>query len=298
MNTRAGLVALIGAPNAGKSTLLNALIGSKLAIVTPKPQTTRGRITGVMVHKNTQVVFLDTPGIFKAPQDFEKAMVKEAWRGADEADIVALLIDASVFARRKALDEEVQAIVRQVGKRECKLIVLLNKTDRTPKETLLLLAQEIDAALKPKRIFMISALKQDGLKDVKDYLAAELPESPWLYPEDHLTDIPERVLAAEITREKLFLRLRDELPYALMVETEKWEEFKDGSVKIHQVVVVEKESHKKIVLGAKGAMLKAIGESARRDIGKQLDRKVHLFLFVKVKEDWKRDENAQNLYGL
>lgn len=291
--TACGFVAIIGAPNAGKSTLLNRLVGSKIAIVTPKVQTTRGRIRGVCTHDAAQLIFVDTPGIFDAAQNFEKSMVASAWNSMMEADATLLLVDAA-----RGMDSNVQAIIEKLKGYAKPLYMALNKVDVTPKETLFALASALDAATSCKKIFMISAKKGDGVKDILNALSAEMPQGPWLYPEEQMTDISERLLASEITRERCFYKLKNELPYALTVETEAWEEKKDGSVKISQQIIVQRDGQKKIVLGKGGAMLKTIGEEARRELSHILDRKVHLFLFVKVREDWKDSYDAYRHYGI
>jgi len=287
MNKRCGYVALIGAPNAGKSTLLNALTGAKLSIVTPKPQTTRRRVRGVANIDGSQIIFVDTPGIFDAKPDFEKAMVEAAWAGVAEADVLVLLIDAS-----RGLNDEARQIIAALKKREKKAILVINKVDKVEKPLLPELAKSLYELFNFERSFMISATRGDGVKDILRYLAPLMPQAVWLYPENELTDMPERSMAAEITREQCFLRLHAELPYGLMVEGEKWEEQRvkgKRTIRIHQTIITERETHKKIILGKGGAMLKAIGSAARRKIGGALGAEVHLFLFVKVRETWKDD---------
>lgn len=293
--TSCGYIALLGAPNAGKSTLLNQLMGQKLAIVTPKAQTTRHRITGAMIHKNAQLVFVDVPGVFKAPDSkpFEKAMVDCAWAGVADADVVLLMVDA-----KRGLDDENRQIIERLGGMKKNAMLVLNKVDMVNKESLLALIAEANALAEFSQTLMISALKGDGVEQMKDIVAEAMPQSPWLYPEDYLTDLPERVLASEITREKLFMQLREELPYSLTVETENWEERDDGSIKIDQVVTVEREGQKGIVLGKNGATLKAISQSARIEIERIWERKIHLFLFVKVREKWKENPESYNYLGL
>lgn len=280
---RYGFVALLGAPNAGKSTLMNRLVGSKVAIVTPKVQTTRHLIRGIQTRGDSQIVYMDTPGIFHTDRLYEKTMVANAWSGAQDSDILLLLVDAA-----RGVDEELRAILARLEKNEKPKALLLNKIDRIKKEGLLALAAEINGILPFDRTFMISALEGQGVEDLQQWLAQTVPQGPWMFPEDQMSDVPLRFLAAEITREKLFLRLQQELPYGLMVDTEQWEERQDGSVKINQVVIVEREAHKKIVLGKNGQLLKAVGQAARREIEQLLDCKVHLFLFVKVIPDWKQ----------
>ncbi len=289
-SAKCGYVALIGAPNAGKSTLLNCCLGEKLAIVSPKVQTTRSRILGVLTEGGSQIIFMDTPGIFNASKKFEKAMVQAAFSGAREADITLILVDVT-----KKPDPE---FLGQVAGLPGRKALLLNKIDSVPREKLLPLAQQLFDAESFERCFMISALKGQGVNDLKNWLIDELPAGHWLFPEYHLTDLPQRFLAAETTREKVFLRLGDELPYQIAVETESWEEKPDGSVRIGQVIYVTSENHKKIVVGNKGATLKAIGQAARRDLEKFLGRKVHLFLFVKVSENWKEKKEFYTSIGL
>ncbi len=278
---KCAFIALLGTPNAGKSTLLNQLVGSKISIVSPKVQTTRTAINGICMAGNAQLIFIDTPGIFLPKKPLEKAMVKAAWEGSATADSAALLIDA-----RKGLDAGTQLIVEAIIQKQLKAIAIINKIDLVDKAKLFELAKALDAYGIFARIFMISALKGDGVEDVKHYLADTAPLSPWLYPEDDLTTLPLRFLAAEITREQLFLRLDQELPYALTVETEHWETLDNGQVKVHQVIYVLKESQKMIIIGKGGSMIKAVGTSAKQQLQRLLGTKVHLFLFVKVNEDW------------
>ena len=281
--TRAGFVALIGEPNAGKSTLLNRMVGAKVSIVTHKVQTTRARIRGVAMAGATQIVFVDTPGLFRPRRRLDRAMVAAAWSGAADADIVVLLIEA-----HRGLTEGVQAILdslrERIGARPVALAI--NKIDRVEAPTLLALAERMNAAFPFARTVMISAERGHGVGDLRDWLAGELPEGPWLYPEDQLADLPMRMIAAEMTREKLTLRLHQELPYELTVETEAWEERKDGSARIDQIVYVARDGHKGIVLGRKGETIKAVGQAARLEIEEFLGRKVHLFLTVKVRPNW------------
>ena len=291
--TRAGFVAIIGAPNAGKSTLLNQLVGSKVAIVTHKVQTTRARIRGIAIEGDAQIVFVDTPGIFKPKRRLDRAMVDAAWGGADDADQVLLLVDV-----QKGITEEVRAILKSLEDSGRKVILALNKIDGVPHAKLLQLAQELNEAGLFTDIFMISALTGDGVDDLRRHVAALMPESPWLYPEDQIADVPMRSLAAEITREKAYLRLHDELPYALTVETESWEQKKDGSIRIQQIIYVERDSQKKIVLGKGGQAIKVIGQLAREELQELLETKVHLFLFVKVRENWGNDRERFGAMGL
>jgi GTP-binding protein Era len=292
-STRSGFVALIGAPNAGKSTLLNQLVGTKVSIVTHKVQTTRALVRGIATHGASQIVFIDTPGIFKPRRRLDTAMVTTAWGGAKDADIVLLQIDAE-----RGIKGDADAILDRLGDVRQRKVLVLNKVDRVRPETLLSLAATANERVDFERTFMVSALTGSGCKDLLDYLAGALPVGPWYYPEDMISDLPMRQLAAEITREKLYLRLHQELPYSSHVETEKWEEKKDGSVRIEQVIYVERESQKKIILGEKGRTIRAIGEASRKEIGDILEQKVHLFLFVKVRENWGDDPERYREMGL
>jgi GTP-binding protein Era len=291
--TRSGFVALIGAPNAGKSTLVNQLVGAKVSIVTHKVQTTRAIVRGIATHDRTQIVFVDTPGIFRPRRRLDKAMVTTAWGGAKDADLVLVLIDAE-----RGLRGDAEAMLESLADVRQPKILILNKVDRVKPEVLLKLTADANARVSFERTFMISALTGSGCADLLDFLAARLPEGPWFYPEDQISDLPMRQLAAEITREKLYLRLHQELPYSSHVETEKWEEKKDGSVRIEQVIYVERDSQKKIVLGRKGEAIRAIGEAARKEIAEILEQKVHLFLFVKVRENWGDDPERYREMGL
>ncbi|HEY5819879.1 MAG TPA: GTPase Era [Mesorhizobium sp.] len=291
--TRSGFVALIGAPNAGKSTLVNQFVGAKVSIVTHKVQTTRAIVRGIATHDNAQIVFVDTPGIFKPRRRLDKAMVTTAWGGAKDADIVLVLIDAE-----RGIRGDAETILDNLaGVRQPKLLVL-NKVDRVKPEALLALTAAANERAVFERTFMVSALTGSGCKDLLDFLAQRLPEGPWYYPEDQISDLPMRQLSAEITREKLYLRLHQELPYSSHVETERWEEKPDGSVRIEQVIYVERDSQKSIVLGHKGETIKAIGAASRREIGEILEQKVHLFLFVKVRENWGDDPERYREMGL
>jgi GTP-binding protein Era len=292
-DTRCGFVALIGAPNAGKSTLLNALVGSKVTIVSHKVQTTRALIRGITIHDKSQIIFVDTPGIFAPKRRLDRAMVTTAWTGAHDADLTAVLIDA-----RKGLDEEVEAILDRLKEVGGPKILLLNKIDVVPRENLLGLAKSANEKAKFEATFMISALKSDGVADLKSWLAERMPAGPWLYPEDQMSDAPMRQLAAEITREKLFERLHQELPYHSTVETESWKELRNGEIRIEQTIYVERESQRKIVIGKGGQTLRSIGEAARKDIAEIADTKVHLFLFVKVREGWGDDPERYRAMGL
>ena len=291
--THSGFVALIGAPNAGKSTLVNRLVGAKVSIVTHKVQTTRALVRGVVTHGAAQIVFVDTPGIFKPRRRLDDAMVTTAWGGAKDADVVALLIDAE-----RGIRGDADAILDRLADVRQPKLLLLNKVDRVRPEALLELTKVANERVSFERTFMISALTGSGCGDFLDYLAKTLPAGPWYYPEDQISDLPMRQLAAEVTREKLYLRLHQELPYSSHVETEKWEEKKDGSVRIEQVIYVERDSQKKIVLGEKGRTIKAIGEAARKEIGEMIEQKVHLFLFVKVRENWVNDPERYREMGL
>jgi GTP-binding protein Era len=291
--TRCGFIALIGAPNAGKSTLINALVGTKVAIVSHKVQTTRSLLRGIATEGNAQLILVDTPGIFAPRRRLDRAMVTNAWTGAHDADIVAVLIDA-----KRGLDEEADALLGKLADVRQPKILVLNKVDLVEKPALLALAQVINARAKFAATFMISALTGDGVADVKRWLAEHVEAGPWHYPEDQITDAPLRQLAAEITREKLYLRLHQELPYQSTVETDQWKERKDGSVRIEQTIYVERESQRKIVLGKGGATIKAIGADARRELSEVLEQPVHLFLFVKVREGWGDDAERYRQMGL
>lgn len=293
--TRCGFIALVGAPNAGKSTLLNALTGVKVSIVSPKVQTTRARVLGITIEGAAQLVFVDTPGVFQPKRRLDRAMVAAAWQGADESDRVAVLFDAS---RRKGIDDDTRRIVERLKQEGRRALLILNKIDLIPRDRLLGLAAEFSAEGIFDEIFMVSALTGDGLDRLRRYLADWAPEGPWHYPDDHITDMPMRLLAAEITREKLFLQLHQELPYAATVETEVWEQFDDGSVKISQVIFVRKDSQKAIVLGKGGARIRAIGEAARRELEDFMEQRIHLKLFVKVREDWEDDPERYAPWGL
>lgn len=291
--TRAGFVALIGAPNAGKSTLLNALVGAKVSIVTHKVQTTRVPVRGIAMAGGTQIVFVDTPGIFAPKRRLDRAMVGAAWQGATDADLVALLIDA-----QRGLDDENRQIIGKLAEVRQPKILILNKIDLVQRESLLALAAAANELVPFARTFMISAAKGSGVSDVQDYLAGALPKGPWLYPEDEISDLPMRMMAAEITREKLYLRLHEELPYQSTVETDSWQELKDGSVRIEQTVYVERDGQKKIVLGQGGKMIKSISMDARKEISAEIGKKVHLFLHVKVREGWGDDPERYRGIGL
>ena len=291
--TRCGFVALIGAPNVGKSTLVNALVGTKVAIVSHKAQTTRTLLRGIAIVDGSQLVFIDTPGIFAPKRRLDRAMVTTAWMGVEDADIAAVLIDA-----KRGLDEEAGAILERLAEIGRTKILLINKIDLVAKPALLAIAKTASERAAFAATFMISALTGDGVGDVKSWLAARVPEGPWHYAADQLTDAPLRQLAAEITREKLYLRLHQELPYQSTVETDVWNELKDGSTRIEQTIYVERESQRKIVLGKGGQTIKAIGADARREIADMIEAPVHLFLFVKVRERWGEDPERYREMGL
>ncbi|QPH54425.1 GTPase Era [Pontivivens ytuae] len=294
--TRAGFVALIGEPNAGKSTLTNAMVGAKVSIVTHKVQTTRARIRGVAIEGESQLVLVDTPGLFRPRRHLDRAMVAAAWSGAADADVVVLLIEA-----HRGLTDGVRAILGALKERAVpgeKVALAINKIDRVPRDQLLALTAEMTAAFEFVQVFMISAEKGYGVDDLRAWLAAKVPVGPWLYPEDQIADLPMRMIAAEITREKLTLRLHQELPYQLTVETENWEERKDGSVRIDQVIYVARDGHKGIALGPKGETIKAISMAAREELTEFLDRKVHLFLQVKVRPNWLEEPERYSEMGL
>ncbi len=291
--THCGFVALLGAPNAGKSTLMNSLVGSKISIVTHKVQTTRTRFIGIALHKESQMIFVDTPGIFEPKKRLERAMVSAAWAGAGDADVVVVLVDAE-----RGIDPNTNRIIaglKEVGK---KTILAINKIDVIRRDSLLSLTKELNDIGDFSETLLISALKGDGLEDLKDLVTKRLPKGPWLYPEDQMTDITERMLASEVTREKFFLRLHQELPYAATVETESWQEKKDGSVRIEQIIYVERDTQKAIVIGKGGRSLKEIGKQAREELEEMFDRRVHLFIFVKVRKNWSEDKERYANMGL
>ncbi|WP_332810824.1 GTPase Era [Sphingomonas sp.] len=293
MTTRCGLVAVVGAPNAGKSTLVNALVGQKVAIVSPKAQTTRTRLMGIAIAGESQTLLLDTPGIFDPRRRLDRAMVAAAWGGTQDADLVALVIDATTgfSGRIEAMLDTLQ------GRREAKILVL-NKVDIADKQALLTLAGQLNERVAFEDTFMVSATTGDGIADLKAALAARMPEGPWHFPEEQVSDATDRMLAAEVTREQLYLQLHAELPYASAVETEKYEERKDGSVAIHQQILVGRPTQRAIVLGKGGARIKEIGAAAREQLGQLLGRRVHLFLHVKVKPDWEEDRGLYREIGL
>jgi GTP-binding protein Era len=293
--TRAGFVALIGEPNAGKSTLLNRMVGAKVSIVTHKVQTTRARIRGVAMEGQAQMVFVDTPGLFKPRRRLDRAMVAAAWSGASDADVVVLLVEA-----HRGVTEGVKAILEGLNERsyDGKFVLAINKIDRVKSDALLGLTRELNALYDFSETFMISAEKGHGVDTLRGWLAKQMPVSPWLYPEDQIADLPMRMIAAEITREKLTLRLHQELPYQMTVETENWEERKDGSAKIDQVIYVVRDGHKGIVLGNKGETIKAVGKASREELVEFLGRKVHLFLQVKVRPNWLEESERYSEMGL
>lgn len=291
--TRAGFIAVLGAPNAGKSTLVNTIIGTKVSIVSPKVQTTRSIVRGIAMEGQAQLIFVDTPGIFQPNRRMERAMVSAAWTGAADADMVMLLVDA-----RRGFSEDVKAIIGGLLESKRKAVLVINKVDTVERSILLGLSAELFDTGAFSDVFMISALKGDGVRDLVDYLAARMPASPWLFPEDEVSDLPQRLLAAEITREKLFLNLHQELPYSVSIETEAWEERKDGSVRIDQIIYVMRDSQRSIVLGKQGAQIKRIGAAARTELEALLERRVHLFLHVKVSDDWTERREHYSAWGL
>lgn len=293
--TRAGFVALIGEPNAGKSTLLNRMVGAKVSIVTHKVQTTRARIRGVAIEGDSQIVFVDTPGLFRPRRRLDRAMVAAAWSGAADADVVVVMVEA-----HRGVTEGVAAMLDGLSERVqgARIALAINKIDRVERSVLLGLAEELNGRFDFVETFMISAEKGYGVDDLKRWLAGEMPESPWLYPEDQIADLPMRMIAAEMTREKLTLRLHQELPYQLTVETEGWEERKDGTVRIDQVVYVARDGHKGIVLGKKGETIKAVSQASRAEMSEFLGRKVHLFLQVKVRPNWLDEAERYSEMGL
>jgi len=298
---RCGVIAVVGHPNAGKSTLVNQMVGTKVAIVTHKVQTTRTRLRGIFQHGPAQIILVDTPGIFAPRRKLDEAMVEAAWGGADDADEVLLLVDAPRHAEKDGggkAGEDTARIIEGLKVRGRQVILVLNKIDEMRRDTLLELIATFNETGVFKETFLISALSGEGVDKLKSYIAERTPEGPWLYPEDQPADVTQRLLASEVTREKLILRLHDELPYATMVETETWKDLRDGSVRIEQVVFVERDSQKAIVLGKGGRTIKEIGKDAREEMQEMLDRKVHLFLFVKVRERWSEDPERFRLMGL
>ncbi|HEX7967002.1 MAG TPA: GTPase Era [Stellaceae bacterium] len=290
---RCGYVALVGAPNVGKSTLLNQLIGAKVSIVSPKVQTTRSRVLGIAIEGAAQLVFVDTPGIFAPRRRLERAMVAAAWAGTEDADVVVVLVDAA-----RGIDADTRRIIDGLKAAGRRAVLALNKVDLVAPPQLLPLAGQLSGEGIFDAVFMVSGLTGDGVGDLRRHLAAVVPEGPWLFPEDQLTDLPQRLLAAETTREQIFLQLHQELPYAAMVETDTWEEREDGSVKIAQTIHVQRDSQKAIVLGKGGRQVKQIGERARAELERLLGRRVHLFLFVRVTENWTEDRERYQAMGL
>ena len=290
---RCGFVTIVGAPNAGKSTLLNRLVGAKVSIVTHKVQTTRSQIRGIAVFGDTQIVFVDTPGIFAPKKRLERAMVDAAWSGVSDADALVVLVDG-----QRGVDANVRRIVDGIAASGRKAILAINKIDAVKRPELLALAQELNVGDIFTDTFMISALDGDGVDDLRAALVTRMPVGPWLYPEDQLSDLPQRLLASEITREKAYLRLHQELPYALAVDTESWEDFRDGSVRIQQTIYVERDSQKGIVLGKGGQTIKAMRAEAQADLAEMLERPVHLFIHVKVRENWVNDPGRYREWGL
>ena len=291
--TRAGFVAVIGAPNAGKSTLVNALVGQKVAIVSPKAQTTRARLMGIAIHNQTQILLVDTPGIFEPRRRLDRAMVAAAWTGAEDADLILLVIDAAAGVKAG-----VERIIAPLERREHPLFIALNKIDLVDKGELLGLSAALTTRLNPDRVFMISAAQGDGVADVRQALADAMPAGPWLYPEDEVSDATDRMIAAELTREQIVNQLYQEMPYATAVETETWSDRPDGSTEIRQQILVERDSQKAIVIGKAGRRLKSIGEAARAEISQHLGRPVHLFLHVKVNPRWDEDRGLYRDIGL
>jgi len=292
--TKCGFVGLLGAPNVGKSTLLNQLADSKVSIVTHKVQTTRNTIRAIVMEKASQIVFVDTPGIFAPKRRLDRAMVEAAWSTAGDADISVLLIDAQI-----GLDKEAKAIIEGLKSSGARCLAAINKVDLVERTKLLNLAQRLDEAMKFEQIFMISAQTGDGVGDLKTWLADHVPQGPWVYPEDQIADLPMRLLAAEITREKLLLKVHEEVPYALTVETEQWKELgKNKGVRIEQIVYVKRESHRRIILGKGGAKIKEVGADARLELQEMLGMPVHLFLFVKIRKNWEDDPERYRHLGL
>ncbi len=292
-DTRCGFIAILGAPNVGKSTLLNRIVGAKVSIVSPKVQTTRARVLGIAIEDSAQLIFIDTPGIFAPRRRLDRAMVAAAWGGAGDADRILLLVDAS-----RGIDSNTKAIIDRMSESNQQVDLVINKVDLVKKPDLLALTAKLSETGLFKEIFMVSAELGDGVPDLVGYLKNSVSEGPWLFPEDQISDMPLRLLAAEITREKLYLKLHQELPYATTVETENWQEEDDGSVRVEQVIFVERDSQKAIVLGKKGRQIKSIGSDAREELEKLLEQRVHLFLFVKVREKWGDDPARYRDWGL
>lgn len=294
-STRCGFVAVVGAPNAGKSTLVNRLVGTKVSIVSPKVQTTRARVLGIALDENlgSQVIFIDTPGIFTPKRRLERAMVHAAWSGAGDADLVALVVDSE-----RGLNDDVRLIIEKLKENSRRAVLVLNKVDLVKRDSLLALTAELNAFDIFDHVFMVSAEKGDGTDDLMRHFATNVPDGPWHFPEDQVSDMPMRMLAAEITREQIFRQLHQELPYSTNVETDQWEEREDGSVRIDQTIYVQREGQKAIVLGKQGRQIKALGALARTELEEILERRVHLFLFVKVRENWLENPSAYRDMGL
>ena len=292
--TRSGFVALIGAPNAGKSTLMNAMVGTKVSIVTPKVQTTRSRIRGIAMNGDSQIIFIDTPGIFQPKRRLARAMVNAAWKGAEDSDVLLLLHDCA----RREIDDDTARIVEEIAQSGRRASLVLNKIDLAPPERLLERADELSRKSEFERVFMVSATTGNGIKDLGDWLAERMPVGPYLFDPDDLSDMPMRLLAAEIMREKLFLNLHQELPYQLTVETEKWEEMEDGSATVRLSIYVAREGHRGIILGKRGATIRRIGMAARIELEQALDRRIHLMSHVKVRKDWMDDAARYSVWDL
>lgn len=293
VNSRCGFVALVGAPNAGKSTLLNALVGTKVSIVTHKAQTTRAQIRGVVTENDAQMIFVDTPGIFAPKRRLDRAMVQSAWSGAGDADLVAFIVDA-----QRGINDEVEALIKGLKDIPHRKVLVINKIDMVKRESLLALSEKLNAEVAFEQTFMLSALQGSGVADFLEWSANNIPLGPWHFPEDHLTDLTQALTAAEVTREKLFLRIHDEIPYNVTVETEAFKVQKDGSYRIEQVIYVTRDTHKKIMLGAGGQTIKAIGAESRAELMEIFETKVHLFLFVKVRQNWANDPGRYREMGL
>lgn len=293
MSQKCGFVAVIGPPNAGKSTLANALVGQKVAIVTQKEQTTRMRLRAVVMHQQSQIILVDTPGIFDAKQRFDRSMVNEVWRGVEDADEVLVVLDVARTKKR-----EIDLMLDGLAGSKKRLSLVLNKIDTVRNDSLLALVQELNERVTFAETYLISALSGDGLDRLKDTLAEAMPEGPWLYPEDQAADVPSLLLASEVTREKLFLRMHQELPYALTVETDKWENRKDGSVRIEQTIYVRRDGQKAIVLGKGGSAMKEVASQSRAELEEMFERRVHLFIFVKVRKNWQEDPERYRMLGL
>jgi GTP-binding protein Era len=294
MTTRAGFVALIGAPNAGKSTLMNAMVGTKVSIVTPKVQTTRSRVRGIAMEGESQIIFIDTPGIFQPKRRLDRAMVSAAWKGAEDGDVLLLLHDCA----RRDIDEDTMRIVEELARSGRRASLVLNKIDLAPQERLLERADELSRICEFERVFMVSATTGNGIDDLRGWLAGSMPQGPYLFDPDDLSDMPMRLLAAEIMREKLFLNLHQELPYQLTVETEKWEELDDGSATVRLSIYVAREGHRGIILGKRGATIRRIGMSARIELEEALGRRIHLMSHVKVRKDWMDDAARYSVWDL